>query len=264
MERRKEIRDKIRRTNAFRSTNGMWNYLSLNQGWSIGLLMKIVGNRRFKSFNEWETYYLKSGEERKRALMKLPVHIRKKLEDLRAHYTDPPGYKKGLSDEHFKINHNMGRTMEDLEFLATVLYDEVKRTGNPFNMTLEDCINHVYIRVVDEIYIGIQREDNTLTTLEKEFPELRFKNTKPYIDRKYAIDAEVYDGRKLVCGIQIKSPFYLKGRTDEMRESLSHNEQKMQNYREEFDTEAFFVYSEVTGEIKNPEVLNKIRKLTTK
>lgn len=262
MEKRKEMRDKIRRTNAFRSTNGMWNYLSLNQGWSIGLLMKIVGNKRFKSFNEWETYYLKSGEERKKALAKLPKQIRKKLEDLRAHYTDPPGYKEGLESEHFKINHNMGRTMEDLEFLATVLYDEVKRTGNPFKLTLEDCINHVYIRVIDEIYIGIQREDNTLATLEKEFPQLRFENTNPYVDRKYAIDAEVYQGKKLLCGIQIKSPYYLKGKTDEMKKSFSENESKIQKYKEEFKTEAFFLYSEVTGEIKNPEILTTIKNLT--
>lgn len=261
METNKEKRDVIKRSQAFRSTNDPWNDLALNQGWSIGMVMNIAGSKTFSKFEDWESYYLKSGEERKEKLKTIPENIRTVLEDLRAHYVNPRGFRQGLEWSYININDSMGRTLEDLKYLAVFLYDEVVRRGNPYGLTLEDCVNHTYIRVIDESFVGILREANVIESLRKEFPGLVVKKTSGFIDRMYAVDAEIYNKNKLLCGIQIKSPYFIKGKTEQMKKSHEYNQQKMVKYRDKFSVHAHYVCAEVDGEIINQEVLNELRRL---
>lgn len=256
-------RTHIRKSQAFRSTNNPWNDLNLNAGWSIGLITKIVGANSFQSFEEWENYYFETAQKRQSLLKKAVPASRQRLMDLRSVFTPTKPFKRGLTRYEVDINEAHGRTMEELTFIAKCLHEEVVKRGNPYGLTEEDCMNHVYIRVVDEAYIGIQREVNTIKTLAKHYPELVFSFTEADKDRHYAIDAEVFDqSGKLLCGLQIKSAFFNRGKTRAMKSAQSFNLKKHEQYANRFGVPAYFVHSTVEGDIQNNETFERLDQFT--
>ena len=48
----------------FRSTNGKWNELMLNDPWSVGYVSTLIEAANWKSKEEWEQTYYASGENR--------------------------------------------------------------------------------------------------------------------------------------------------------------------------------------------------------
>lgn len=258
-----EKRQQVRRSKGFRWTNDVWNELNLNAGWSIGLITKIVDDKQFESFKEWESYYFETGQIRQERLKRAIPTTRVRLIDLRAVYKDPQTFKKGLTNYEVDINEAHGRTMDELKGLARVMHEEIIKRGNPYDLSEEDCFTHVYIRVLDESYIGIQREVNTTKTLEKAYPELLFKPTPARKDKYYAVDVEVVDlTGKLLCGIQIKSPYFKNGKTNAMLNAKDYNLKKHGNYYRTFDVPAFFVQSTVEGEIVNKEIFQILNQLS--
>lgn len=252
-------RTHIRKSQAFRSTNNPWNELNLNAGWSIGLIVKIVGAESFYSFEEWENYYFESAQKRQSLLKNAVPASRQRLMDLRSVFTSSNQFKQGLTRYEVDINEAHGRTLEELAFIAKCLHEEVVKRGNPFELTEEDCMNHVYIRVVDEAYIGIQREVNTIHTLSNHYPDLTFVFTEADKDRHYAIDAEVFDvSGKLLCGLQIKSAFFNRGKTRAMKSAQTFNLKKHEQYNKRFGVPAYFVHSTVEGDIQNNETFQHL------
>ena len=165
-----EKRQQVRRSKGFRWTNDVWNELNLNAGWSIGLITKIVDDKQFESFKEWESYYFETGQIRQERLKRAIPTTRVRLIDLRAVYKDSQTFKKGLTNYEVDINEAHGRTMDELKGLARVMHEEIIKRGNPYNLSAKDCFTHIYIRVVDEAYIGFTEkkyEDEMFQVLEK-------------------------------------------------------------------------------------------------
>lgn len=48
----------------FRSTNGMWNRLMLNDPWSVGYVSTLIELQEWESKEQWEEFYYANGEQR--------------------------------------------------------------------------------------------------------------------------------------------------------------------------------------------------------
>ena len=72
-----------------------------------------------------------------------------------------------------------------------ILYDAVKDNG--YDLTLDECIECVRFRVICETWNGIiLRENNTIETLQRQFPKLRFEKADGEMDHSYAVDFQVF------------------------------------------------------------------------
>lgn len=258
-----EERQQVRRTRAFQWTNNLWNKYRFNAGWSIGLTSRISYEKEFSNRQEWEDYYFESGMARQERLKKTIPSTYKRLIQLREVYTNSQTFKRGLTNYEININEGYGRTIEELKVLAKSMHDVVIELGNPYQITEEDCLNFILIRVIDESYIGIARETHTIKTLESEYPNLNFKHTDPVKDKRYAVDVEVFNSEnKLLCGLQIKSEHFSKGKLDAMIQAQHYNLRKHKEYTTSFKVPAYFVQATVDGEILNQETFEILNELS--
>lgn len=252
----------LRETKGFKYTNRIWNDNCLNQSWTIGLMMKVIGNQTFNTYGEWERYYLGSGEKRQNILNAIPQVDAIRLRDLHLNYTQNHNFKKGMTQSTIDINESYGRTMEEISEIGKILFKAVIYDGNPFNLTEEDCINFSFIRIVDEAYIGMERELNTIENLQRLLKDFTVVNTDPDTDRYYAVDAEIYNKEKeLICGIQIKSASYYTNNNATLIKTKKFNQDKNEEYTKKTGVPVFYLYSEINGFILNMEVLGEVKKL---
>lgn len=245
---RKE-RLKLRDTREFKSTNQVWNKLNLNHIWVIGFMTSIIKKKDFSTFEEWESYYLSLGDDRQKKLSKLTQLKASKLKDLTAPYTNPYHYKKNLSREDIELNTYNGRTLDEMKHLGKFMHQHLKRLNYPSSITEELCYNYVYIRIVDEIYIGVERENNTLAKLVKLFPNFEFKFADEITDKKYAVDIEVFYEGSLIVGFQVKSEKYKKNNEQILKETKSYNLTKNKMYEDLKGVPVIYIYSTVSGYI---------------
>lgn len=238
----------------FRSTNGAWNYLMLNDPWSVGYVTSLIEVRQWSSKEEWEQYYFASGTERK---LKSGERF-KEIENFqlvrtnkRAIYNLPWSLKN--------LNYQYGRTKEDLMRRAKALLSFMKEQGSP--ITLEQCYECVRYRTICETWNGvIIREHNTIKVLQPMFSNtVSFKKTDSEIDHQYAVDYEVYMNGLLKFGIQIKPKSYF-GKAPYLERARYANEQKFAAYQERYDVPVYIVTSKTNGEIQNPEVITSMQK----
>ena len=253
----REKRMDLRNSWTFKKTNRMWNDYKFNHAWSISYLNNLCKLSKATTFEEWESYYLKSGEERKKLLEILP---KRKQEILNKRYYDKD---YDINIEEKEINTMMGRTMDDLKHITRLMQTELVKIGIKdidFNL----CLNFVYIRVIDETWIGRQREINTVKTLEKIFEDYRFIETSLACDVKYAVDYEINKDNLLICGIQIKSDVnYRKIQEGESGalKTIQTNYSKNKRYIELKKRKVIYVYSTINGEIVNEDCLQEIKEL---
>ena len=140
-----------------------------------------------------------------------------------------------------------------------ILYDAVKDNG--YDLTLDECIECVRFRVICETWNGIiLRENNTIETLQRQFPKLRFEKADGEMDHSYAVDFQVFskESNKLICAIQVKPKSYL-GNAPYIRKARTANANKYAAYKEKYGTDVITVISTNKGEIINTDVINKIR-----
>lgn len=139
------------------------------------------------------------------------------------------------------------------------MYEAVKNNG--YGLTLEECVECVRFRVICETWNGIViRENNTIGTLQKLFPNLRFEKSEGDIDHTYAVDFQVYskETNRIVCAIQIKPKSYL-GNAPYIIKARTANDKKYTAYKERFGVEVLTIISTNKGEIINTEILTKIK-----
>ena len=243
----------------FKQTNEPWNKFNLNQAWTIGLMTLIISNKNFNNFSEWENYYFESGKERQNLLSHLDKDKALKLRDLTANYTNPYRYKEHLSIEEVRINENYGRTIDEIRYLSDKFHGYLSQSLPKLNISRAVCFNYVYIRIIDEIYIGFEREVNTIKRLRKLFKDYSFVKTDFETDRKFAIDVEVYYKNILVCGIQIKSVAYKINNKNILKETKSFNHTKNEKYEKINNVPVVYVYSSTEGFIQNTEIFEFLR-----
>lgn len=259
MERSRQKRLAIRRSRAFRETNDAWNDFNYNHGFSIGLMVNVVGDNLFDTFEAFEAHYFETGRIRQEIIKSKPIPLQKDLLDLRAVYPQPNMHAHGLSSSEIAINLNHGRTLEELKELAHAFYHTLQEIGHHDILSIKELETFVYIRTIDETYIGHQREVNTIRTLQQMYPRLFFRKTRADIDRRYAIDVEVLDNRlQLIGGFQIKSDHFAKGKSEAMKKAQNYNSKKHITYTKRFGVPAAFLCSSTDGRISNHEALGML------
>ena len=162
-------------------------------------------------------------------------------------------------EEWEKYYYEHGRSKKYLASVGKKLYDGVKST---VDITLEECIESVRFRVICETWNGIMiTETNTINTLRIATEnKVQFKKTEGNFDCDYAVDFEMFNGDKLLCGIQIKPNSYM-GDEDYQVEARKINERKNEKYEQKFDIEVFTITANSHGCITSGKEFVKILSL---
>lgn len=212
----KNKRVEARKTEKFRSTNKMWNDLGLNQKKNIGAVIFLAKQSKAKTFEEWERYYFESGEKRNELLSK--SHTEYELK---------------------KINNEHGRTKEDLLEIA-------KEFQKHIDLPLETVYNYVYIRVIDETWIGHSRELKAMRTITTECEKfgLTVSDVDYYVDMTYAIDFEVKRNNNPILAIQLKSVKYRDSTLVAVDEIKTINKEKNAAYTSRYGADVLYLYTD--------------------
>lgn len=252
----KNERMSLRDTANFKITNKIWNDLSLNHAWSIGYLTYLCKQSGAKSFSQWEDFYFENGRDRLVKIQELSDCVQQVLLNRNIYKERKGDQVNTLTQEQKSINTHMGRTLAELKSVARELYDGVKRRGLKY-ITLEDCENYTYIRVLDETWIGIERELNTKKSLENMLDGYEVRDVPIEVDVKYAVDFEVYKEDNLVLAVQVKSHKYRANTSGVSYATKNMNSKKNEEYKKVTGVSVLNVYSEVSGKIYNSEEIDK-------
>lgn len=183
----KEDREMFRNFKAFKETNEIWNRLGFNATAEVGNLMYLIKLSGAKTFEEWEKFYIKSGHERQGIIAR--------------------GYNRYYTRD---LDIEYGRTVRQLANKARTFADA---TG----IDIAFAFNSVYIRIIDETWLGYQRELKAIKLLNKN-KNIIVKNVDYKKDVKYAVDFEVFIKDELILGIQLKSTKYKRFATQETKD----------------------------------------------
>lgn len=199
-----------RDSNIYRKTNRVWNQYRFNKRENIGYSMELIKTCKPKTPDEWQQFYQKSGEE---AYLLNKKKTFKSLAELKQYV------------QEVKCSH--GKTKEDLLELAKVFQEKLKE--NKIDLDIETCFNYVYIRAVDEAFIGYQREMTAFELLDTfcKKNKLSLVDTDSFTDIKYGVDYEIYNGDKLIAGIQVKSSIYKKAVSSKVKLTDIENSDKL-------------------------------------
>lgn len=245
--------------NKFRRTNGPWNDLCLNDPWSVGYVSTLIEVQTFLTKELWEKFYYDSGQEREQKINSLSEQERILLNEHTLKRTNPQKID-GLDWNLKNLNFQFGRTKEQLLQKGQILHDYVSQKG--IDISVEECVECVRYRTICETWNGIIiRERNTVSKLKSILPTLEFIKTDGTFDHKYAVDYELSENGNIFCGIQIKPKTYTYN-TPYIVKARNANIRKNQEYFALYNRPVFDVISQLSGEIINIEVINKIK--TTK
>lgn len=230
----REQRAAMKRTREFKNTNKPWGDLHLNSYNNVGAVMALVKESNATCFEEWESYYLQTGEQRKALIGSI--------------HTSNPLSKEELSN----LNYNYGRTFSDLEKIA-------EKLAARCNISLEKAINYVYIRVLDETWKGYETELNAAKDMEpicNQYSNLTISHADLMKDNQYAVDFEIFQGENLILGVQIKPTTYRDSSNPGVIRDKKTNEQKNQNYYNEFGAKVLYLYTD-WGKVVNMNELQE-------
>lgn len=256
--RNRKERMRLRQGRKFKSTNEIWNRLSLNQAWTIGYLTRLFKMKKFKTYSEWEKFYYESGRERLEEIEKLSEEKQLTLKNFKLDSHEDRDSIKFLSKKEKDLNENLGRTEKELEAIGNYMHEELVKKGNKMHISLDEAIDFVKIRVLDEIWMGVEREINTVEKLKSFYPNLCFKEVPVDFDAKYAVDCEVYNKDKLILAIQIKSDAYKYNKSKILKETKSYNLEKNRRYTSKYGADVLYVYSKVSGYIEDFSTIKAI------
>lgn len=181
-------RHNIRHSHDFAITNKPWNEGKFNRKNNIGGISTIWKNAHFHflgketshviSFNQFETYYFESAE---------------------------------LRENNNLTSHSHGRTLEELFELSKQFKNFLSLNYN-IHIDEKTAFNFVYIRVIDEGYIGYMAEYKVMLNLNSHFKKIykniSFEHTDEYTDVKYMVDIIVKYNDIPVAGLSVKSTIY--------------------------------------------------------
>ena len=239
----------------FRSTNGLWNSLMLNDPWSVGYVTTLIETKAFNAKEEWEEFYYESGAKRDNLISSFDADSRNILNDEQLIKVDKLKIEK-LSWNLKAFNLNFGRTQKQFEKKGGILFNYIE-SGN--NISLEECIECIRFRVICETWNGvILRERNTISALKKAIPDIEYRKTTGAFDHQYAVDYELFLRQELICGVQIKPNSYL-GKSSFLEKARIANQEKNKKYYANCGKKVFDVISKTDGTIINTDVIEKIK-----
>lgn len=232
----KEERDNIRNTKEFSYTNRIWNDLHLNSRRNIGALMFLIKNSKATTIEEWAKYYFTTGRDRANIITRLNTFENKnKPIDFRI------------------IDSEYGRTLHDFSKIAKTLVEKL-------NISFELALNYVYIRVIDETWVGYNRElivFNKLKDLLKN-SDIEVRQVDYQKDVEFAIDYELVRDKEVILGIQLKSTNYKESGHGKLTDCKIMNIEKNIRYSDVFDAYVVYLYISSDDEIINISSLEKL------
>lgn len=247
-----EKRKNIRYDKEYKTTNIVWNKYRLNKRDNIGHTMVLIKECKPKTFEEWQSYYEKSGQEAHTLKAKMKC---KSFDELRR--------------KNHIINCEHGKTTDDLIELAKEFQSLLSSEG--MNLDLETCFNFVYIRAVDETYLGYQREVAAFNSLSDYCKDngLEVRETSNMIDVRYGVDFEIYKNDKLLVGIQAKGAIYKQAMENPDSCSAIRNADALlhtinDEYTKEYKAPVLRMYVEKNLTIKDNTVFENIKLLQNK
>ncbi|RDV15524.1 hypothetical protein DXT99_08525 [Pontibacter diazotrophicus] len=242
----------------FRSTSDAWNELMLGEPWSVGHLTTLIELKTFKSKEEWEAFYYQSGEERERLLSRWDAPTQAMLQNELLIRTDKD-FVHGLSWNLKNLNTQFGRTRERLYQKGEILYSAVHNNG--CGLSVEECFECVRFRVVCETWNRVvERERNTIKTLQAMFPHTVFQEVPGEVYHTYAIDYEAYVDGKLRYALQVKPESYTDN-TTYLTNARQANSRKNQLYVARFGAPVYEIISDNEGNILHTDVLKNLEQV---
>lgn len=242
----------------FERTNGLWNNLMLNDPWSVGYVTTLVEIKEFHNKADWEDYYYSSGEAREAELSKLSPQFREKVNDEQLILKN----KSEINSMDWSLknlNFSYGRTRQQINKKGKILFNAASEKG--IDITEAECIEAVRFRTICQTWNGVViRGRKAVELLSRTFPTTKFLKTVGDFDYEYAVDYQLYNGDKLLCGIQIKPASYERSNAPYVRNAKEANKRKNDNYYVKFGAHVFDVICE-RGQIINSQVLESIKKL---
>lgn len=232
----KEDRDSLRHTNVFNETNKIWNDYAHNKRTNIGTISFLLrsahnifsgNNKTLMTFKEWEAYYLMSGKKRQLELASCKDEKEKE-----------------------KIDLYHGRTVEDIIKIAENFKKSLDANG--YTLSFTKVYNFCYIRIVDEAYIGYKREYNTISSLQKLYPDYKFEFANDYDDVQLGVDIVVKKDDKTIGGFQVKSVIYRDSDKSYNLDAKRVNHKKFQKCLKEYGFEPQYIYVDKKGNISEP------------
>ena len=107
--------------------------------------------------------------------------------------------------------------------------------------------NFCYIRIVDEAYIGYKREYNTISSLQKLYPDYKFEFANDYDDVQLGVDIVVKKDDKTIGGFQVKSVIYRDSDKSYNLDAKRVNHKKFQKCLKEYGFEPQYIYVDKKG-----------------
>lgn len=235
-------------------TNKIWNDLRLNSGWSIGIVSKLIQEKKFNSIEEWSNHYFESGEKR----LELIKSMDKKYQVILLDPLSSDSDMRKVPNKLKKVNYEYGRTKKELDLRAAIMYGNLCMQEGFQDLTMIECVNLVIYRVITETYNGvIIREFNTAKNLKKQLCGT-LKHSSPSMDSIYGVDYCLYSKNKLAAGIQVKPLSYKHSNKDYIRDAMALNKQKENKLYKDYGIPLYYVFSNYNGEIYNAEVVEDI------
>lgn len=135
------------------------------------------------------------------------------------------------------------RTKEELEIIAAKFQKSIIKD---LGVYVPDIIvfNFVLMRVIDDTFVGIQRELLIIEELKKEYPDCKIEMTDEKLDCDYAIDLLRIKDEKIIEGIQVKPESFISCRfRDYIRIAGYQNFEKHKKFKEEYEPEMITYYT---------------------
>ena len=133
--------------------------------------------------------------------------------------------------------------------LAETFQDKLQKNG--IERSLEECFNYIYVKAIEETWIGYLREKAVEESLKTVCESLGcyLKESDTILDIKYGVDYEIYkkDTDELMCGIQVKGfKYFLATLNPQKAEALQHailiSKMSHKHYEQDFGAKVAFVY----------------------
>lgn len=228
-------RMQARRTTRFKETNKIWYDANLSKRSKIGGVMKLLEEAEPHTKEDWINFYFNDGD--RACVLK--------------QYTN--------KNKHYTIDVKHGKTLKELVDIAKTFQQRLA------DYTLTECFNYAFIHVIDEPYLGYERELKSERLLSDFCADngLLLIKTNNYKDIVVGVDYEIKTlSDTLICGIQVKGINFKLANSDLITQNTHALTQKHKDYKESTGVDVLFMYMDNENNLANSTLFNDIRVLS--
>lgn len=233
-------RTPLRVSRKFNNTNKPWNdywHGTAREVGSTSMLSRLAqqdyenhGGTGVLPYYYFENYYFYSGLQRR-----LMLSCREKFD------------KK-------EIDISCGRTPSELLDVAESFQKTLVKLGH--DVSVKEALNYVYIRTLDESYLGIVREYKAREQLIAAFPQYQFEQSSYELDHFYGVDILVKKNGKTVLGYQVKTTRFKNSKWDYSEEAKEQNREKFEKCKRDFGFDVEFLWVDHDGNVVDVPTIN--------